>query len=560
MLHTGSSAGDGGQVLSAGRLAGWVDQLAGVDVNAADADLIDQITELERVKSACAAARATLTVAFVASRTAGLTPAQAKDQQAHRSISAQVALARRDSPVRGGRHVGLAKALIREMPQTFAALRSGVISEWRATVLVRETACLSAADRGTVDAELADRLAGMGDRQTAQAALRIAQRLDPEGVVARNRKAVGERRVSLRPAPDTMTHLSALLPVGQGVAVYAALTRHADTARATGDPRSRGQVMADELVHRVTEPPAAATPVGVAPDADGADGVDARTSPSRTAGTGTRGSASTAGTGTAPAGIAGTAGTGTAGTQGETGDRGRTNTTGNAAGATGTAGTRDPDALTAGIGIDIQLVMTDRALFDGDDEPAILTGYGPIPAGLARRLIRTAGPGVKAWIRRLYTDPDTGHLINGDSHRRTFGHAARQLLLARDQSCRTPWCDAPIRHADHITPHANGGPSHVGNGQGLCENCNYLKEAPGWRADLQPDGIGIVITTPTGHTVRSDPPPPPRSKPWTPPLRKEPRQRPTRGETPWRAQHPNPPLHIDHTFVEQRLGRLIEVA
>ena len=41
-----------------------------------------------------------------------------------------------------------------------------------------------------------------------------------------------------------------------------------------------------------------------------------------------------------------------------------------------------------GVGLDIQLVMSDRTLFDGDNEPAILTGYGPIPAVLARRLVR----------------------------------------------------------------------------------------------------------------------------------------------------------------------------
>ncbi|EFD74774.1 conserved hypothetical protein [Mycobacterium tuberculosis GM 1503] len=48
-----------------------------------------------------------------------------------------------------------------------------------------------------------------------------------------------------------MTYLTALLPVAQGVSVYAALTRAADTRC---DGRSRGQVMADTLVERVTGP------------------------------------------------------------------------------------------------------------------------------------------------------------------------------------------------------------------------------------------------------------------------------------------------------------------
>ena len=57
-----------------------------------------------------------------------------------------------------------------------------------------------------------------------------------------------------------------------------------------------------------------------------------------------------------------------------------------------------PEGFPPGTNIDIQLIMTDRSLFDGDNEPAHLTGYGPIPAPLARRLLREAGPNIKAWV------------------------------------------------------------------------------------------------------------------------------------------------------------------
>jgi hypothetical protein len=49
-----------------------------------------------------------------------------------------------------------------------------------------------------------------------------------------------------------MTWLGARLPAQQGVAAYSALRRAADTARAAGDERGRGQVMADRLVERLT--------------------------------------------------------------------------------------------------------------------------------------------------------------------------------------------------------------------------------------------------------------------------------------------------------------------
>ena len=48
-----------------------------------------------------------------------------------------------------------------------------------------------------------------------------------------------------------MAWLTACCPVKHGVAAYAALSRAADTARAAGDPRTRGQVMADTLVDSV---------------------------------------------------------------------------------------------------------------------------------------------------------------------------------------------------------------------------------------------------------------------------------------------------------------------
>jgi hypothetical protein len=48
------------------------------------------------------------------------------------------------------------------------------------------------------------------------------------------------------------TVLSGSLPVEQGVACYAALRQHADTAKASGDGRTRDQIMADTLVERLT--------------------------------------------------------------------------------------------------------------------------------------------------------------------------------------------------------------------------------------------------------------------------------------------------------------------
>lgn len=102
-----------------------------------------------------------------------------------------------------------------------AGLETGQLNEWRATLLVRETACLSAIDRSAVDEELASDVgtfSGAGDRAVIATARSAAYR--------RDRRSVADRA----------SHAAAELHV----AVHAALTRHADTFRSNGDPRSRG--------------------------------------------------------------------------------------------------------------------------------------------------------------------------------------------------------------------------------------------------------------------------------------------------------------------------------
>ena len=130
--------------------------------------------------------------------------------------------------------------------------------------MARETACLDPADRRVADAELGPVLAGLGDREVEAAARAVAYRLDPRAFVDRARGAVKDRTVTLRPAPDTMSRLGGFLPVAQGVATYTALSTEADRRRAEGDQRSRGQIMADTLVERVTgQATAGAVPVEV---------------------------------------------------------------------------------------------------------------------------------------------------------------------------------------------------------------------------------------------------------------------------------------------------------
>jgi hypothetical protein len=301
----------------------------------------------------------------------------------------------------------------------------GRTTEFRAMLVARETGWVSQEHRAQIDEEIAPRLGQLGDRRVEGETRAMAQRLDPAGAADRARNAESERHVSLRPAPDTMTRLSALLPVAQGVAAYAALHGAAESARAAGDERSRGQVMADTLVERIT---------------------------------------------------------------GQT-HAGQVPTTINLV--------MHPDTLT-GHGPDA-------------GEPAHLDGYGPVPAPMARALATRVGADAPVWLRRLFTDK-AGRLVNIETTSRCFTEPQREFLRLRDQVCATPYCEAPIRHADHVTPAADGGPTTLNNGQSLCEACNYAKQAAGWKTERSRDGT-ITVTTPTGHTYTSRAPDIPGTSP-----------------------------------------------
>jgi hypothetical protein len=181
----------------------------------------------------------------------------------------------------------------------------------------------------------------------------------------------------------------------------------------------------------------------------------------------------------------------------------------------------------------VGLVMTDRTLFNlrdtsdtgdgadragrtsGADEPAHLEGWGPIPADLARALVLAADAAADVWVQRLYTHPTSGQIAAIDSTIRVFRGALRKVIVARDRFCRTPWCGAPIRHVDHVTEATDGGPTSGLNGDGLCERCNYAKNAPGWAAVAHDaNGVHTITTrTPTGQLHQSRPPDPPGTAP-----------------------------------------------
>lgn len=443
----------------------------GTDGTAADeVALISHISLLEDIKSATAAAQARATHAFIKARAAREREMGMPLAERGRGVGAEIALARRQSPHAGSQATRMAYTLCERMPHALAALNDGRLSEFSASVAVKEVSALSPTGQTTIDEKMRDRYGHAGPRRLAGEVRALANQADPVAQVKRRHIAVGERRVTVRPAPDSMAYLTALLPVEQAFACKKALLDGAATT-ASGESevtRSGAQAEADLLVERLTGQSSAQ-----------AIRVELNIVMTDTSVFGTS----------------------------------RHELASSTALQTIRHVSRNT-ADTAGSHADVALnpVDDDGRLAEAVHASAWIPGFGPIPAPIARDLLRPDHdpPDERArsrvFLRRVLTDPVTGDITAMDTRRRAFTGALRRALIVRDDHCRVPWCGAPIVHLDHTHPYARGGRTNAANGAGLCARCNYTKEYPGWEyaAQLESDR---VVTTPTGHSYESVIPP-----------------------------------------------------
>lgn len=141
------------------------------------------------------------------------------------------------------------------------------------------------------------------------------------------------------------------------------------------------------------------------------------------------------------------------------------------------------------------------------DEPATLAGSGPVAAEVIRDLL--ADPEVACTMRRLVTDPITGHLL--DLGRRSYAipDRLRAHIQARDVTCRFPGCRrrASRCQIDHAAAWNDGGGSDRDNLGALCVRHHQLKTHTGWTiTDSRADGSCTWIS-PQGRAYGHPPEP-----------------------------------------------------
>jgi len=146
-------------------------------------------------------------------------------------------------------------------------------------------------------------------------------------------------------------------------------------------------------------------------------------------------------------------------------------------------------------------------LAEGPAGSAEIRGAGPVSADVVRDLL--ADPNVAVTMRRLVTDPVTGHLL--DYGRRTYEipDPLRRYLVARDRTCRFPGCNrrAEKCQLDHATAWDDGGQTNPQNLGALCQRHHQLKTHAGWHiTDSESDG-SCTWHSPRGRRYDHNPPP-----------------------------------------------------
>jgi hypothetical protein len=175
----------------------------------------------------------------------------------------------------------------------------------------------------------------------------------------------------------------------------------------------------------------------------------------------------------------------------------------------------DGSRTAAVVHLDVTVDLT--TLLGLAEGPVTVRGRGPAGASWTdvaeiRKLLVDAG---SVTLRRLVTDPLTGHLL--DRGRRTYRvtDALRHFLVARDRTCRFPGCSraAHLSQMDHASPWESGGTTDRSNLGALCTRHHQLKTHSGWRIITSDLSGSCTWQSPLGLEYRhappswSDPPP-----------------------------------------------------
>jgi hypothetical protein len=120
-----------------------------------------------------------------------------------------------------------------------------------------------------------------------------------------------------------------------------------------------------------------------------------------------------------------------------------------------------------------------------------------------------ADPEVTVTMRRLVTEPVTGHLLDLGRTRYEVPDRLRDFLTVRDQTCRFPGCrrKAARCQVDHAEAWDDGGGTSAANLGPLCVRHHQLKTHAGWTITASHADGSCTWASPHGRTYEHAPRP-----------------------------------------------------
>ena len=478
------------------------------------------------------------------------------DRGADQAAAREVSMVTRQSPARAVWSLSAAQRLVRSLPSIHEAVAVGGIGAEAALRVASAVRVLDEDGRAQVDQVLAARLPYLdaaSTRQWEDEAAAAVEAADPEGAARRHLIARRRRHLRVHRRQDGMASVTLHLPAVDGALIGKRFALEAERRRAGGDRTGHGALMAD-LASTVLLGSVVAVPGVMASSETETETELVPTSEPETETEPVSGSATGPTTESEPEPVPGSvpAQGQPAAAESEPDSAAEqpdepvaAQTTEPLSEAIESTTEAEDETAAPGVGpsgspprvtLEIGVLITERTLLAPESgDVAHLEGYGAVPAEAVREQIRRAldppppgepdpfglaGASVRTVFRRLFTHPTTGELIAADSRSRAFPAGMRRFLTWRDTTCRGPFCDAPIRHMDHVLPYAEGGATSLDDGQGGCAYCNLGRAEQTRSVARAEDGIpghrvswrsrnGVTrITGPRALTPPAQAPPP----------------------------------------------------
>ncbi|MHA7142593.1 HNH endonuclease signature motif containing protein [Arthrobacter sp. Sr33] len=370
--------------------------------------------------------------------------------------------------------------LTRHYPATLNALEDGRLSRRHAWAVVEE-----ATDMPDTDPALAaayeTRLIALAGQTTVtkfcRQAHRLREKLHPEPISSRHRKALREREVVLNPAHDGMAWLAAYLPTEHAAGIFHRVDTAARALQGPDEARTLTQLRADVLVDVLTSAGPTGHMSGPAKGTSGTESSGPEDSVPRSDFEPGRGG------------------------NDHDGDDGSN-------GSNGGSGSSQPREASTYWGVQAKVFVTVPVMtLLGGDTPGELEGYGPIDPETARKLAGHAPS-----FTRILTHPFTGARLGADATTYRVPQDLKDAVRVRDGTCRHPGCNrlAVFCELDHTTPWSQGGKTSYGNLAALCKRHHMFKTEGYWHYQ-QPEPGTIIAISPAGETylTTADPPPAP---------------------------------------------------